>query len=89
MANPQLNTLWLGNDKGEDRQRTEDNVRNNIFLLSRLKEILDKQVAQIERMEASLAVYDNSSWAFKQAHLNGMRHAYQELYKLTDHLTKE
>lgn len=85
--NSQFSALWLSNDKGEDRARTTEVVRNNVFLITRLKEILEKQAAGIEALETSLATYDNTqNWAYKQAHLNGMRQAYKEMMKLTDFL---
>ena len=85
--NSPLPAAWLGADKGEDRQRTAEVVRNNVFLMTRLREILGKQVAGIENLETSLSVYDNTpNWALKQAHLNGMRQAYKEMMKLTDFL---
>lgn len=85
--NSQFPALWLGADKGEDRQRTIEVVRNNVFLMTRLREILEKQLGGIENLETSLNVYDNTpNWALKQAHLNGMRQAYKEMMKLTDFL---
>ena len=85
--NTKFSAEWLGTDKGEDRQRTIEIVRNNVFLITRLREILEKKVAGIENLETSLSVYDNTpNWALKQAHLNGMRQAYKEMMKLTDFL---
>ena len=85
--NSQFSALWLSNDKGEDRARTTEGVRNNVFLITRLKEILEKQAAGIEALETSLTAYDTTqNWAYKQAHLNGMRQAYKEMMKLTDFL---
>lgn len=81
-----ISALWLWTDKGEDRKRTEENVRNNTFLLGRLREILIAQQKSIEIQEQSLQVYDTPNWAFKQAHLNGMRQSYKDMMKLTDFL---
>ena len=52
--NSPLSAFWLGNDKGEDRERTIAVVRNNVFLITRLREILEKQAAGIEALETSL-----------------------------------
>lgn len=81
-----ISAYWLDQDKGEDRTKTEEIVRHNIFLLSRLQSILLRQLSNIENEEQSKGVYDNPSWAFKQAHLNGMRQSYKEILKLTDFL---
>ena len=85
--NSQFSALWLGNDKGEDRERTVQVVRNNVFLITRLKEILEKQAPGTEALDTSLtANHTTQNWAYKQAHLNGMRQAYKEMMKLTDFL---
>ena len=81
-----LNSLWLQNDKGEDRTKTESVVRNNVFLLTRLREIIDHKIAELERMEMTPTVYDNPSWAYKQAHINGVSQALNDIKKLTDFL---
>ena len=78
---------WLGQEKGEDRKRTEEIVRNNVFLIGRLREILEARQKSLDGLELSKEAYDTPNWAFKQAHLNGMRQAYKDLMKLTDFLT--
>lgn len=79
----EINSLWLGNSKGKERDDLEKIVRNNITLLSTLNQIVLDKIATIEAQEETLSLYDNPNWAVRQSHQNGRRAAYKEILKLT------
>lgn len=61
----------------------EDLLRNT-FIRSTLLKVINRMMAEEERMETTLAAYDNPSWAYKQADLNGARRAYTKMQGLLD-----
>lgn len=48
--------------------------------------IINHFESQEEKIETALSAYDNPSWAYKQAHINGSRRVYKLLRQI---LTKE
>ena len=87
MSKKPLSSLLLMADKDTaERTNSEAVIRNNVWLMTRLREVFLGEIAKIERAELSLNAYDTPAWSHRQAHLNGMRQAYNEILKLTDFL---
>lgn len=66
----------------KEREKFEATLKESYKALNRLKEIVDAKEQQLNRKERSTDQYDNSSWAYNQAHLNGNRemlHWFQQL----------
>lgn len=55
----------------KEKEEFENTVRNSNQVLDRLNQILDEKEATITRSEITSDSYKDSSWAYKQAHLNG------------------
>lgn len=65
---------WTKHLKTEaERKEFEASVRHDTLVLGRLAEILSEKLSQLDRAEVSLSEYENPSWAYKQAHANGVR----------------
>lgn len=66
----------------EDQKKFEASLRSSRFVLERLQEILNEQLALIEAAEVRVEDYDNASWANKQAHRNGQRSTLKTILRL-------
>jgi len=75
---------WLSHLQGKERADFEGVVRNSTQVLGRLRDILKTELQSIESIEERTGSYDNSSWAFKQAFLNGQRAQINGLLKLLE-----
>lgn len=77
----------LSNPK--DKESFKKSLLGSKIVLDRLKEICYNKINSGEK--ASVMDYDNPSWAYRQAHLNGYLQAYREiseLCKVSDQGTK-
>ena len=74
---------WLKNisDKTK-RDEAEAIIRNSTTALSRLYDLLEEKEQSINSQEASIADFDNPSWAFKSAFRNGQRASLKEIKEL-------
>ncbi len=61
---------------GKEAERFYELIQHSSDEFSRL---LDHFEAQEEKTETSISAYDNPSWAYKQAHINGARRVYKTL----------
>jgi len=71
---------WLGNLKGEARSDYEARLRN-------CKDVFDQLRAMIQKrynltVDRNVIDYDSPSWSHKQAHLNGVCEALQDIAQL-------
>lgn len=65
---------WVKHLKSEEERKSfEEAVRHDTLVLGRLLEILEEKVKDLDQKETSLSAYDSPSWAYKQAHMNGMK----------------
>lgn len=77
-----INTAWYEGLDEKEKKETESLIKASSLLLRRLDQVLDNQQKNLDRVENNLDVYSSPSWAYKQAHLNGTRQAYQTMKAL-------
>lgn len=69
-----LSTEWTRHLKSEaEKKDFQAAVLNDRVVLDRLSAIIEEKLSSLQGREASASEYDNPSWAYKQAHLNGMK----------------
>lgn len=75
---------WVENLVNSPTEKEEFLVylSNNQRLINRLLEILLKKELSISNIETSLSTYSDSSYPYKQAHINGRKALIQELKQL-------
>lgn len=78
-----LSLVWTKHLKtDEERREFEKTVRHDTLVLGRLEEIIQEKLSGLENREVSLDDYNNPSWAYKQAHMNGIRKGLTEILDL-------
>lgn len=71
---------WVAGLDQEAKEKEIEYLRNCSTLFDKLRSIIqNKYNASSVTKDTD---YDNASWAYKQAHLNGKLQALEELYKL-------
>jgi hypothetical protein len=75
-----LDTEWTREAK--DKKAVENLVNNSTAVLGLLRKIVQRKIEAQQRAEISQSVYDNPSWAHKQAHINGRMQVLRELDQL-------
>tara|TARA_Y100001963_G_C6789717_1_gene454806 strand:- start:59 stop:313 length:255 start_codon:yes stop_codon:yes gene_type:complete len=76
-----IKTEWLkGVNDPKEREKEKKIIENSNFLLDKLKEICYNKLTELENVNKS--DYDNPSWAYKQAHVNGEKQAYRSIIEL-------
>jgi hypothetical protein len=77
-------TVWTAHLKAEAKPSFESAVINTMEspVWHRLIDIIKQELSSLEASTTNEAEYDNSSWAFKQAHKNGKRDALTTILKL-------
>lgn len=69
-----LSTEWSKHLKTEaERKEFSSVVLNDRLVLGRLAEIIDEKLTGLQSRETSLTEYDSPSWAYRQAHMNGIK----------------
>ena len=68
-----LPLAWTSGLSEDEKKEFEKAVRNDTYVLSKLRKVIDEEIENLDRQEISSSSYDNPSWAFKQAHGNGVR----------------
>lgn len=76
-----MHTEWKRSFNPEEQEKLES-ILGNKFLVESFLKIIDRMIAEEEAMELSLKAYENPSWAYKQADLNGARRAYSKIKNL-------
>jgi hypothetical protein len=80
-----ISTAWTKGLKDEEsKDRLRQQLVSNSAIFVRLREIM-----QSRKKYLKIDSYDNTDWAFKQAHQNGMNEAYDEVIDLITTLTEE
>lgn len=59
----------------EDKKRFEGSVAASKTVLDRLKTIVSSLQSGLDQDEINKKYYESPSWAYRQAHNNGFRHA--------------
>lgn len=81
---------WFGTLTGEGKKNFHQlivtNATNKVII--RLREIIEQQKKEIERLELTPAEYDNPSWATKQAYFNGQKYAMKQILDLLEFTQK-
>lgn len=80
-------TRWTQQLKTTDeKERFLQALKNDTLVLGRLREILEEDIAALSRREVRMDSYDSPSWAYRQAHLNGVAQTLQGLRDLLSFL---
>lgn len=85
MAN--LNLRWTKGLSKDRKENVEKLVRNSHIVLSRLKEIIDEDLRDLNKYTET--DYDNPSWGFKQAHINGKQEYARQMLSLLNFLERK
>lgn len=64
---------WTKHLTGDAKTQAEKEIRNSVFVVNRIKELIKEYDTDLYRTETNPATYDSPSWACKQAHINGRR----------------
>lgn len=80
---------WIKHLPEKERKDFEDVLRNSTYVLTRLQDILNTKVDTLDRKEVDLTAYENPSWAYQQAHLNGKRSGLLEALRLLEFLDQK
>ena len=72
-----ISTDWLARKRTqEEREQFKQYLLNQRQLFDELDHILNKEMMTLVRQECD---YSDGAWAYKQAHLNGMREAFSRV----------
>jgi hypothetical protein len=83
----QPSTRWTQQLKTTDeKERFLQALKNDTLVLGRLRDIIEEDIAALSRREVRLDSYDSPSWAYRQAHLNGVSQSLQGLRDLLSFL---
>jgi len=74
-------TKHLQNDTAA-KEQLELAVRNSTVAINRLLEILEEKKKNLDKSETSIFEYENPSWGYKQAHVNGKKASLDEIITL-------
>ena len=81
-----LSIQWTQHLKNDaDKATLEATIRHSTGALGRLKQILEDQLAELEK-DGSKSDYEKASWAYLQAHRNGEKAKVRELLSLLSFL---
>lgn len=69
-----------------DKQKFEEAVRADTYVLSRLDAILDEMEAEIEREELAITQFERPNWPYQIAFRLGDKSRIEKLRALTAHL---
>lgn len=78
-----LSTEWTKHLRTEaERKEFSALVLNDRIVLDRLSAIVEEKLSGLQSREVSATEYDSPSWAYKQAHLNGVKSGLTAILKL-------
>jgi len=77
---------WTKGVSGEAKDQLELAVRHSTVALGRFKKMLEEKLVGLESQETKSDAYENPSWAYFQADLNGSKRAYKEMIALLSFL---
>lgn len=82
-----LNSMWFTGEHMKDpekKKQMQDLVLGSYRVIERLRDICLNEIKNIDNIRE--IDYNTNSWAYKQAHLNGMREVCSKMLKLFDHI---
>jgi len=79
-----LSLKWTKGLDESDKERTEKLIRNSGIVLSRLRDIIQEDLDNIQKETEK--DYDNPSWAYLQAHKNGKSDYARQMLSLLNFL---
>lgn len=78
-------TAWTSHLKDpKDKQEFEKTVQGSRRVLNRLKDILEEREKELNNSELDPNTYEEASWAYRQADINGSKRTLNSLRKLVD-----
>lgn len=80
MKSPNLSTRWTRGLPSDRKENLEKLIRNSTIVLSRLKQMVEEDLVEMEKVPVS--DYEHPSWSHKQAHENGKREYARQLLSL-------
>ena len=83
-SSKQLSLEWTKGLEGKEKTDMQDTVRHSTIVLTQILRVVDDKLATLERTEISPDMYEDSSYPFKQAHINGKRASLEEIRRLLD-----
>lgn len=83
-----MHPLWSAHLPDADKAEFEKYVSNSKALLDRLRELLVRKIESAEKDRIDKGGYENASWPYKQADINGYVRALHEVKQLIN-LEKE
>lgn len=85
-----MQSIWFKHISDPDKKTDfEKLLRNSTLSLGRLREIIRELKEALHKTERSSSVYESPSWAFQQAHINGMLQAYSNIDQLLSFIDEE
>lgn len=77
-----IKTAWFKNRNSREKEELEYVLRNNVLLKEAILSILETMKDTEERKEIRPDAYENPSWAYKQADINGAKRVIEEIRSL-------
>ncbi len=84
-----LSTEWTSHLQPTEQAEFAATVKASQLALSRLLDIIDSRLRDLDAQESRLTDYDTPSWSHKQAHRNGKRDGLMSVRLLLNFLTKD
>ncbi len=77
-----IKTAWFKNKTAREKEEITYVLQNNVLLREALFSILDQMREAEERKEIQSNQYENPSWAYRQADINGAKRILQDVRAL-------
>lgn len=81
-SKPRIPMAWVAGKTEEEKARVVDLVLGSSMVLGILRKIVEDKIAELDQTEISTTAYDNPSWAYKQAHINGAKKSLKDMLLL-------
>lgn len=82
---PRLPVVWTSHLRSEEKRKEFENVvRNSTYVLSRLRNILEYRLEEINSVELADDFYEKPNIAERQIFLNARRRELSEILRLLD-----
>lgn len=76
-------TAWTQHCKSEeDKAQYVESLKRARWVLDDIQRLVDSNMSSQEASEISPKVYENSNWAYRQAHANGYKQALRDFKQL-------
>jgi hypothetical protein len=73
---------WFKDIPDEDKADHEKIIRSALLALDQFDGMLKNEIDMLDRQECDPTTYDTPNWAYRQAHKNGARAAYEKMRKI-------